>query len=131
MATGDGFKNADGLAVNVDLLHTVGADQLAVVNGWLGFMAQSGDSGDSRAMRLEEAEYQLTIPGALSVAKGDIIYIEVDDVTGHIPDSTAYSTSAGSGKQALGRATSAHYTGADGSSRVVDIIYFRNTIAAS
>lgn len=127
MATGDTHFDSDGKAVNVDLSYTVVKGQVAVVEGWLGLASDSGDSGDTIALNIDRRGYQLVIPGTLSVAKGDIIYVEVADVTGHTPDSTAYSTTSGAGKQALGRAATAHYTGVN-SERVVDIILLPDTV---
>lgn len=107
MAVGDTVFESDGKAVNVDLLYTVEKGEVAVVDGWLGIAGGRGDSGDSIALAVDDREYQIVVPAGLSVAKGAIIYIEVADVTGHTPDSTAYGTSAGSGKQAFLKATSA------------------------
>lgn len=108
MATGaDTYKESDGKTVNVDLLYPVAAGQVAVVDGFLGVTVRAGDSGDSVALDLEKCERQFTVPSSLSVAKGDTVYIEVADLTGHTPDDTAYSTTAGSGKVAFFRATAA------------------------
>lgn len=107
MATGDTFFESDGKSVTVDLLYTVGAREVAVVDGWLGIAAASGDSGEDIALTVDDREYQVVVPSTLSVSKGDIIYIEVADVTGHTPDDTAYSTSAGAGKFAFLKATAA------------------------
>jgi hypothetical protein len=107
MAGENTYKESDGKAVNVVLSYTVDKDQLCVVEGWLGIAGASGDSGDQIALSVDEYEYQLTVPSGLSVAKGDIVYITVADLTGHIPDDTAYTTSAGAGKVALMKATAA------------------------
>lgn len=107
MAVGDVYLESDGKAVNVDLTATVKKGQIAVVEGWVGVTGASGDSGDSVALATDDREYQLTVPAGLSVAKGAIVYLEVADVTGHTPDDTAYSTSAGAGKVALIKATAA------------------------
>lgn len=102
------YKESDGQAVNVDLLYTVEALQLAVVDGWLGVTMESGDSGDTIAMEVASGvERQFEVPSTLSVSKGDIVYIEVADLTGHTPDDTAYGTSAGAGKVAFFKATAA------------------------
>lgn len=105
MATGDTYFESDGKAVNVDLLYTVGKAEVAVVDGWLGIAGQSGDSGDQIALIVDDREYQFYVPSSLSVSKGDIVYLEVADVTGHTPDDTAYGTSAGAGKIAFFKAT--------------------------
>lgn len=101
------YFEGDGKAVNVDLLYTVTKDQIAVVDGWLGICASDGTSGDTIALTVDQREYQFTVPTTLSVSKGDIVYIEVADVTGHTPDDTAYGTTAGSGKVAFFKATAA------------------------
>jgi hypothetical protein len=101
------YKESDGRAVNVDLLYTVEAEQLIVADGWAGVTVEAGVSGETIALDVAPVERQLEVPSTLSVAKGDIVYLEVADVTGHTPDSTAYSTSAGSGKIALMKATAA------------------------
>jgi hypothetical protein len=107
-ATGaSSYLESDGKAVNVNLLYTVVADQVAVVDGWLGITGSDGDSGDTIALTVDMREYQFTVPTTLAVAKGDIVYVEVADVTGHTPDDTAYGTSAGAGKVAFFKATAA------------------------
>lgn len=105
MAGENTYFESDGLSVDVDLLYEVDANQLVVVDGWLGIAEVDGESGDTIALNVDLREYQLTVPSGLSVAKGEIIYIEIADLTGHDIDDSAYSTSAGSGKVALGKAT--------------------------
>lgn len=106
-AVGDVANESDGQAVHVDLLYSVDADELAVVDGWVGITMDDGESGDTIALDVSSREYQWVVPAALSVAKGDTVYLEVADVTGHTPDSTAYSTSSGAGKIPLFKATAA------------------------
>lgn len=101
------WKESDGKAVNVDLLYSVEGNQLAVVDGWAGITGESGDSGDTIALDISSVERQWEVPASLSVSKGDTVYLEVADVTGHTPDSTAYSTSSGAGKIKLFKATAA------------------------
>lgn len=101
------YFESDGDAVNVDLLYTVEAMQLAVVDGWAGITMQAGESGDEIALELRHCERQWEVPSTLAVAKGAIVYLEVADLTGHTPDDSAYSTTAGSGKIALFKATEA------------------------
>jgi plastocyanin len=108
MAAGDTtYLESDGKSVNVSLLATVAAHTVAYVDGWLGITAQSGDSGSSVAMQVDEREYQFSVPAGLSVAKGDTVYITLASVTNHIPQDAAYTTSSGAGKVALFKATSA------------------------
>ena len=97
------FDN-DGKSVHVDLEYAVDAMQVAVVDGWLGITVEEGESGDTIALTADERAYQFTVPAGLTVNKGDVVYIELADLTGHTPDDTAYSTSPGAGKRALFRA---------------------------
>lgn len=106
LSTGDTAKESDGDAVNVDLNYTVAKDDICYVDGWLGVAADDGDSGDTIALDISEVERQVVVPAALNPAKGSIIYIDVTDLTGHIPDDTAYGTSAGANKVAFMRTTS-------------------------
>jgi plastocyanin len=105
MATGDTFFESDGKAVDVNLLYEVDKGQLAVVEGWLGIAGADGASGEQIALIVDDREYQFEVPSTLSVSKGNIVYIEIADITGHDVDSTAYGTSAGAGKIALFKAT--------------------------
>lgn len=106
MTTGaDSYKESDGAALNVDLLYTVDKGDVAYVDGWLGVTANSGDSGDTIALDVSSIERQFTVPSGLGASKGDIVYIDVTDLTGHKPDDTAYSTSSGANKVAFFKAT--------------------------
>jgi hypothetical protein len=99
------YKESDGKSVNVTLSYSVEAQQLAVVEGWAGITFEAGESGEEIALDIAPVERQWEVPASLSVNKGDIVYLEVADVTGHTPDDTAYSTTAGEGKIALFKAT--------------------------
>lgn len=94
------FDN-DGKAVDVDLTATVAASQVAVSQGFLGITGSAGVSGDTIALNIDQRAYQFTVPTSLTVNKGDIVWVDMADLTGHTPDDSAYSTSAGSGKRAL------------------------------
>ena len=105
MATGKStYLDNGGSAVNVDLRYTVEAEQVAYVDGFLGITVRSGDSGDTIALTTDHQAYQFTVPSTLSVSKGQTVYVDVTDLTGHIPDDTAYSTSSGANKVALFKA---------------------------
>ena len=107
MAAGDNtYFEGDGKSVEVDLTSTVNTGQLAYVDSWLGIANESGDSGDSITLSVDEREYQLTVPTALAVVKGEYIWIDVTDLTGHIPDSTAYYKATGSNRVRFFKATS-------------------------
>lgn len=125
MATGDTFFESDGKAVNVDLLYTVEKGELAVVDNWVGIAGGDGDSGDEIALIVDDREYQFVVPSTLDVSKGDIVYLDVDDLTGHTPDSTAYSTTAASGSVALFKATSDK----DDNNVVTGILLAKNALA--
>jgi uncharacterized protein DUF2190 len=107
MATGDTHHESDGKSVTVQLSATVAANRVAVVQGWLGISAGSGNSGEYIALNADGREYQVVVPSGLSVAKGDIVYITVATVTGHYPDDAAYTTTSGAGKTPLIKATAA------------------------
>lgn len=100
------YKESDAKGIAVTLSHTVVANQVAYVEGFLGVTEKSGDSGDSIGMSIDHAQYQFTVPSTLDVDKGNTVYIDITDLTGHVPDSTAYSTTPGSNKVALFKATS-------------------------
>lgn len=126
MAGENTYFESDGKAVNVLLSATVEKNMVAVVEGWVGITGASGDSGDYVALSVDDREYQFTVPSTLDVAKGDIVYIEVADVTGHIPDDTAWSVTAGAGKVALFKATSAK----DANDVVTGIMLAHNALAS-
>lgn len=108
MTTGaDSHFESDGQSVQLTLSYTVAAKQVAVISGWLGVTAAAGESGDMVALSLQQCERQFTIPSGLDPAVGTVIYVEVADLTGHTPDDTAYSTTAGAGKVAFFKTTSA------------------------
>lgn len=105
MAVGDvSFDNA-GNSVEVSLTSTVGKDVLAYVDGWLGITNGSGDSGDETTLSVDDRAYQIILPSGFAGERGDKVYIDVTDLTGHIPDSTAYSKTAGANKVLLGKLT--------------------------
>lgn len=110
MAGENSYFESDGKSVNVDLLGTVAANQLAYVDGWLGIAEVGGASGEMIALNVDMREYQFTVPSGLAVAKGDIVYIEVAQVTNGTIADGGYSTTAGSGKIAAFKATMAKNT---------------------
>lgn len=112
------YHESDGKAVEVTLTATVAKDQVAYVQGWLGLVTKDGVSGENTNLTIDEREYQFTVPSALAVAKGDIVYIDVTDLTGHTPDDSAYSKTAGSNKIRLFKATAAQ----DGNNMVTGIM---------
>lgn len=107
MATGKTYYESEGASVQVALSHTVAASDVAYVEGWLGIAAGDGDSGDTIALTISREEFQFEVPAGLSVSKGDTVYIDTTDLTGHTPDGTGYATSSGANLVALFKATSA------------------------
>jgi hypothetical protein len=104
------FFESDGKAVNVALLYAVAAGTVIYAEGWLGVAGESGLSGETIALIADDREYQFHVPAGLTVTKGLIVYITVATVTGHYPDDEAYTTTAGAGKWAFFKATSAKDT---------------------
>jgi len=108
MAAGDQtYFESDGKAVNVTLTATVKANQLIAADGWVGIAGSDGISGQVIAITVDNREYQLTVPAALSVAKGAIIYINPATVSGHTLQDAAYATAPGAGLVAAFKATAA------------------------
>ena len=108
MATGENtYHDNGGRSVEVDLTSTVAAHQVAYVDGWLGIAAGAGDSGDSVALIADHQAYQFTVPTALAVEKGDTVYVDITDLTGHLPDGTGYAKASGSNLVALFKAIEA------------------------
>jgi predicted RecA/RadA family phage recombinase len=109
-AVGDTTYESAGQAVNVTADADISAGQVAYADGWLGIAGSDAESGDSVALDISRREFQLQIPTSLDVVKGDTIYIDVADLTGNTPDSTAYATTSGGTKIAAFKATSDHWT---------------------
>jgi plastocyanin len=107
MAGQNTYLESDGRAVAVTLSSTVEKNQVIYVQGWLGIANRDGASGATITLNVERREYQFTVPAALTVNKGDTVYVDVTDLTGHIPDDTAYYTASGSNRAALFKATAA------------------------
>lgn len=108
MAAGDNtYFDNEGKALAVDLTSTVAKGQVIYADGWLGIASDDGVSGDTIELNIDERAYQLTVPASLSVAKGAEIWIDVTDLTGHIPDETAYYTATGSDRVRMFKAMEA------------------------
>lgn len=105
MAIGETFKESDGKAVNVDLTASVSRGNVVYADGWLGIAAEGGESGESIALTVEQIEYQFEVPSTLVVSKGDTVYIDTAQVTGHIPDAAGYATTSGATTLPLFKAT--------------------------
>lgn len=103
------YKDSDGKAVEVTLSYTVeGNRQVVQVENLFGLTMDSGDSGDTIALEQDyQTTYQLAVPSGLSVSKGDILYIDTDQITGHTPDDAAWAVTFGGNKVAVFRAVEA------------------------
>ena len=112
------YKESDGNGIHVTLTATVEGKQLAYVNGWAGITGESGNSGETIALDISGIERQFEVPAGLAVNKGDKVYIDTAQVTGHTPNDAAYSTSSGAGKIPVFKATSAK----DGNNVVTGIL---------
>lgn len=104
------YLESDGKAVSVTLSYTTGAKEPGYVQGWLGIVEESGDSGDSVALTIDRREYQFKVPAALNVSKGDTVYVTLASVTAHEIDDDAYTLTGGAGTLALFKATSDEWT---------------------
>ena len=105
MAAGDNtYLDNDGKSVQVALTSSVAAGQIAYVEGFLGIAVRACDSGDYVALNIDRRAYQFTVPAGLTVNKGDIVYVDTGDLTGHIPDETAYYTATDTGRLPLFKA---------------------------
>jgi predicted RecA/RadA family phage recombinase len=100
------FDN-DGKAVNVTLTAAVAKGQVVVAQGWVGIAESDGKIGETIAIAIDDRAYQFTVPAALAVAKGDIVYIVLSSVTGHTPQDAAYTKVAAAGSVAFFKAMEA------------------------
>ncbi len=107
MAGENTYLESDGKSVTVTLSASVDKNQVAYVQGWLGISNDAGESGDTISLSVDRREYQFSVPSTLAVSKGATVYVDVTDLTGHIPDDTAYYTATGSNRVALFKATAA------------------------
>lgn len=122
-------EDAEGEAVTLTLTATVNAKQIAYINGWLGVTVASGASGQNIALEVCEKVYQITLPAALSaVAVGNIVYVTLASVTGHTPQTAAYTLTPGAGKQALCRVVEVYGADSDGNYVVAALLMTRSTI---
>jgi len=100
------FDN-DGKAVNVTLTAAVAKGQVVVAQGWVGIAESNGVIGETIALAIDDRAYQFTVPAALAVAKGEIIYLVLASVTGHTPQDAAYTKVPAAGSVAFFKAMEA------------------------
>lgn len=94
-----------GKSVTVTVVESVLKGELILAQGWLGIAAADATSGNSVALIVDNREYQFKVPATLSVAKGQIVYIDTTAVTNNHPTDAAWSTSPGTNRVALFKAT--------------------------
>jgi predicted RecA/RadA family phage recombinase len=80
---------SDGKAVEVTLLEATTKDSLVLVDGFIGFAMQDGSSGDVIALEIAQREFEITVDGAITAAKGDILYM---DSSGDISNTASGNT---------------------------------------
>ena len=106
MTTGaDTHLESDGKSVVVDALYAVEKGQVLWIDYWTGIAASDAQSGYQVALTIDQREYQFTVPATLAVSKGNIVYFDPAQVTGHVPDDAGYTTTAAEGLVALCKAT--------------------------
>jgi TctA family transporter len=104
MAVGlDTHRSSYARSVTLPLSYTVLADQIALINGFVGITETSGDSGDSIALDIERQVIEVELPSALvsTLAVGEIVYVIEANVTGHTFDDNAFTKTATSNKAFL------------------------------
>jgi hypothetical protein len=104
MAVGETYFDNDGKAVHVALTATINKNEVAYAEGLLGIAAGDGESGDTIALTIDFRAYQFQVPSGLSVTKGQTVYVDITDTTGHRVDSTAYFTASGANRYPLFKA---------------------------
>lgn len=100
------FDN-DGKAVNVTLTAAVAKGQVVVAQGWVGVAESDGKIGETIAIAIDDRAYQFTVPVALAVPKGTIVYLILANVTGHTPTDAAYVLAPAAGAVAFFKAMEA------------------------
>jgi len=100
------FDN-DGKAVNVTLTAAVAKGQVVVAQGWVGIAESNGAIGETIALTIDDRAYQFTVPAALAVPKGTIVYLVLANVVGHTPTDAAYTLVPAAGSVAFFKAMEA------------------------
>jgi predicted RecA/RadA family phage recombinase len=99
------LRRKDGRSVDVTVTSSVVTGDLAFVENWLGVVPRDADSGESIALNIENCEYDMILPTALNLSKGDEVHVTITDLTGHIPDDSAYEAASATDTRYLGRCT--------------------------
>jgi predicted RecA/RadA family phage recombinase len=120
MATGENtYHESDGKSVTVSATSAVLSGQVAYIQGWLGIAVRAASSGEDVALTVDRREYQFSVPASLTVNKGDDVYVDITDLTGHSIDESGYYTATGSNRVKLFKATAAK----DSNNMVTGILY--------
>lgn len=108
MATAGAAKfTTDGKSVDVRLGATVEQFDVVYREGWLGLAATDGDSDDYISLLIDEREYIFDVGASLSVAKGNIVYVDPTVLEGNQPALSGYTTTSGGSVIPLFKATTA------------------------
>lgn len=95
MSTHNAVRLNTGKAADVTITSAVETGDIFVADGFAGINPRDAESGDTVAMNIEVAQFDVLLPASLSLTKGDSIWLNTADVTGHIPNDTAWGTSDG------------------------------------
>lgn len=66
---------SDGKAVDVVLSADATKGDLVVAQGWFGVAMNDGVTGDTIAIEVSQREFIFTVPGTVTAAKGDVLYV--------------------------------------------------------
>lgn len=72
---------SDGKAVDITLTAVTTKDTPVLEDGFHGIAMTDGSSGDIIAIEIAQREHEITVPSAVTAAKGDVLYL---DATGTI-----------------------------------------------
>lgn len=101
-------KNSEGRAVQFTAEHTIGARMPALFDKFIGVTTNSGNSGETVVLDIEQVEYQIDVGDSLDPSVGDVIYVTVASVTEHeIPNTALTTTADGANTRAFLKVTSA------------------------
>lgn len=102
------YLESDGKSVNFIATAAVVKGQVAAAGAtkyWLGVVNKSAAIGEPTNMNVDGREYQFTVPVGLGAKFGDVIYVDMAQLTGHTPNVGAYALTSGGAKQALCKCT--------------------------
>jgi len=76
------FIESNGNSVRVTADAAVSKGEIVYWDGFLGVLADTSTSAEDAILTIDQREYQFYVPDAVSVSKGDVVYIDVDSLTG-------------------------------------------------